>query len=308
MNLSIPTVTKLVGELLTDGYIIDYGKQETHGGRRPNIYGIKPDSGYFVGVDIKRNSIYLLMLDFTGQVVAELQQQALVEEQSDAAIDALCLMIDSFIEMTTVEKSKVFSVGLCVGSRVSVQTGETYSVFKNIDGKLRDVMSQKLGLEVIVDNDSRSMAYGEFMEGVVKKQRNVLLINLNWGLGLGIIIDGELYYGSSDFAGEFGHMPTFDNEVICRCGKKGCLETEVSGLALHRRFIEQVQAGSSSILANAVHMGKDIDVADIVQAALQEDVLAIDRNGQTGNPLGQYLAGLSHLFNPSVMVIYVSVA
>ena len=174
MALSVPTVTKLVGELLTDGYLIDCGKQETNGGRRPNIYGIRPDSGYFVGVDIKRDGVHIAMLDFTGEMVMDMKQPSLVDHGSDAGIDALCQQIDSFIEMASVERSKVLSIGICVGSRVRANTGEAFSVFTSIDGSLRDILHEKLGIPVLIDNDSRSMAFGEYMSGVVEKQSHVL--------------------------------------------------------------------------------------------------------------------------------------
>ena len=73
------------------------------------------------------------------------------------------------------------------------------------------------------------MTYGEYMKGVVQGEKNILFVNMAWGLGLGIIIDGNLYYGKSGFSGEFGHFCMFENEVLCHCGKKGCLETEASG-------------------------------------------------------------------------------
>ena len=303
MALSVPTVTKLVGELLTDGYLIDCGKQETNGGRRPNIYGIRPDSGYFVGVDIKRDGVHIAMLDFTGEMVMDMKQPSLVDHGSDAGIDALCQQIDSFIEMASVERSKVLSIGICVGSRVRANTGEAFSVFTSIDGSLRDILHEKLGIPVLIDNDSRSMAFGEYMSGVVEKQRHVLFVNINWGLGLGVIIDGQLYYGRSGFAGEFGHMSMFDNEVICRCGKKGCLETEVSGSALYRRFMEQLQNGSSSILAAEIQKGTKIGLQDIVDAAKNGDILSIELIESIGAQLGKHLSGMINLFNPELVIL-----
>ena len=91
------------------------------------------------------------------------------------------------------------------------------------------------------------MAYGEFLQGVVNGEKNILYINLSWGLGLGIILNGEIYGGKSGFAGELGHVNVFDNEIICHCGKKGCLETEVSGSALYRMLIERIQAGNHQL-------------------------------------------------------------
>lgn len=71
-----------------------------------------------------------------------------------------------------------------------------------------------------IDNDTRAMAYGELLKGVVKGEKDVVFINLSWGLGSAFIIDGKIYTGRSGFSGEFGHFNVFDNEIICRCGKR----------------------------------------------------------------------------------------
>ena len=72
-----------------------------------------------------------------------------------------------------------------------------------------------------IDNDTRAMIYGEYMQGAVKGEKNIILINVSWGLGMGIIIDGKLYKGKSGFSGEFGHNYGYENEIICHCGKIG---------------------------------------------------------------------------------------
>jgi predicted NBD/HSP70 family sugar kinase len=163
-------------------------------------------------------------------------------------------------------------------------------------------------MHVTIDNDSRSMAYGEFMSGVVKGEKNILFVNVSWGLGLGIITDGKLYYGKSGFSGEFGHLGVFDNEVICHCGKKGCLETEASGSFIYRRFMEKVAEGNSSILEKRIKKGETIIQEDILDAALKEDMLAIELIEEVGNTLGKHIAGLINLFNPELVIIGGAVA
>ena len=104
------------------------------------------------------------------------------------------------------------------------------------------------------------MTYGEYMKGVVQGEKNILFVNMAWGLGVGIIIDGNLYYGKSGFSGEFGHFCMFENEVLCHCGKKGCLETEASGSAFHRILMERHREGSNTILAQKLDSGEDISL------------------------------------------------
>lgn len=92
------------------------------------------------------------------------------------------------------------------------------------------------------------MAFGEFACGAVQEEKDVLFITLDYGTGMGIMINGKLFYGKSGFSGELGHIPFFENEIICHCGKKGCLETEVSGSALIRNFRDRIKEGSTSIV------------------------------------------------------------
>ena len=147
------------------------------------------------------------------------------------------------------------------------------------------------------------MAYGEFMKGSVQSENNVIFVNVSWGLGIGIIIDKKLYYGKSGFSGEFGHFPAFDNEIICHCGKKGCLETEASGLAIHRKVLERIRKGESSIITQQVKDLNKLTLTDIVRATNLEDPLCIEIVEEVGLKLGKYVAGLINIFNPELVVI-----
>ena len=168
---------------------------------------------------------------------------------------------------------------------------------------MTEVFKERFGINVTIDNDSRSMAYGEYMKGCVSGEKNVLFVNVSWGLGTGIIINGQLYYGKSGFSGEFGHMTAFDNEIICHCGKKGCLETEASGSYIHRKFLEKIAEGYSSSLTKKIEKNKSIVLEDIIHAALNEDILAIELIEDVGNTLGKHIAGLINLLNPELVVV-----
>mgnify|MGYP005611341273 FL=1 len=164
-------------------------------------------------------------------------------------------------------------------------------------------MTEKLNFNVGIDNDTRAMALGEYMAGVVEGEKNVIFVNISWGLGIGIIIDGKPYYGKSGFSGEFGHFPIFDNEILCHCGKKGCLETEASGMAIHRMVIERINNGESSILTEEVKDLNKLTLTDILNAVAKEDPLCIEIIEDVGYTLGKYIAGLINIFNPELVVI-----
>ncbi len=303
MDLSVPTVTKLVGELIEEGYVVDFGKQETNGGRRPNIYGVNPDSGYFIGVDIKKFRINIALINFKGEMIESKFSIPFNYENTQESFDQLCNIINSFVEGLSISKPKILSVGINITGRVNTETGHSYSLYFFNEKPLTEVFQERLGIHVTIDNDSRAMAYGEFINGIVNGEKNVLFVNVSWGLGLGIITDGKLYYGKSGFSGEFGHLSTFDNEILCHCGKKGCLETQASGSFIFRRFLEKIAEGNSSILEKRIKKGEAIIQEDIIDAALKEDMLAIELIEEVGNTLGKHIAGLINLFNPELVII-----
>lgn len=301
INLSIPTITKVVSELQTSGYVNEYGKQETGEGRRPILYGLNPDSGFFVGVEIKEHFVNLGLMNFRGDLVQLDDNVPCLIENSMSSIDDLCKHVAEFIDKADVERSKILNVTFCIAGRVNSESGYSYTLYNFLESPLTGVISDKLGYQVSIENDTRAFAYGEFMKGAVNGERNVLFVNLSWGLGLGIIIDGDLYRGKSGFAGEIGHMHTFDNDILCHCGKKGCLETEASGSALQRIVRQRVEQGESSNLAKK---GDDMFALDnILEAINDEDPLCIDVIDGIGMKLGDSLANLINIFNPELVVV-----
>ena len=147
------------------------------------------------------------------------------------------------------------------------------------------------------------MADGEYMSLGKKADPDMIFINVSWGLGMGIIMDGRLYYGKSGYSGELGHFPVLDNDIICRCGKVGCLETGASGSALHRMIIEKLKKGQASTMAENYHKKGDVELDEILRAVEEGDVLAIDAIGQIGDTLGRGISGVLNVFNPGLVVI-----
>jgi predicted NBD/HSP70 family sugar kinase len=190
-----------------------------------------------------------------------------------------------------------------MSGRINHLTGYSYSFFHFQEEPLSSIIEKEIGIPTFIENDSRSMAYGEFMAGVVKFERNVLFINVDYGIGMGILIDGNLYYGKSGFSGELGHIPFFNNEIICHCGKKGCLETETSGIALLNTVKEKIRQGTSSILMNKQKKVDDLQLQDIIDAALKEDMLVIETLADMGEKLGKALAVLINIFNPELVIL-----
>ena len=123
MNLSVPTVTKMIGELINEGFVSDFGKQGTNGGRRPNMYGLNPNAGYFVGVDIAKDHISLGVITFKGQLIEYAGKREFVLENTNQSLDELCRIINNFIDHLSIARKKIVSVGINLSGRVNSESG-----------------------------------------------------------------------------------------------------------------------------------------------------------------------------------------
>lgn len=304
LDLSIPTVTKFISEMCEDGYINDYGKLETSGGRHPSLYGLNPESGYFIGVDIKKFAVNIGLINFKGDMMELKMNIPYKLENTPEAMEELCKLINSFIKKAKVNTEKILNININISGRVNPESGYSFSQFNFSERPLAEILTEKIGYQVCIDNDTRAMTYGEYLQGCVKGEKNIIFVNLSWGLGIGIIIDGKIYTGKSGFSGEFGHINVFDNEILCHCGKKGCLETEASGSALYRTLLERIKNGECSILSGRIDNRElPLTLDEIIAAVNKEDLLCIEIVEEIGQKLGKQIAGLINIFNPELVII-----
>lgn len=304
LELSVPTVTKFINEMYDDGYINDYGKLETSSGRHPSLYGLNPESGYFIGVDIKRFALNIGLINFKGEMMELKMDIPYKFRNTMEALEELCVLIREFIRETGIDDRKILNISVNISGRVNPESGYSFSTFNFSERPLAEILKEKIGYSVCIDNDTRAMTYGEHVQGCVNGEKNILFVNISWGLGIGIVIDGKIYTGKSGFSGEFGHINAFDNEILCHCGKKGCLETETSGSALYRILLERIAGGENSILSERVtETGNPLTLDEIITAVEKEDLLCIEIVEEIGQKLGRQIAGLISIFNPELVII-----
>ena len=304
IGTSIPTSTKLVQELLAEGFLQDLGKQGTSGGRRPSIFGLNPNAGFFVGVDVARQHLHVAITDFKGNLVSFVQDIEFVLQSNADSFKEICSIVKRVVAEQGINWDKVLGVGVSLSGRVNPEEGYSLTYFVRDDLPLKAIFQNELKVPVNIENDSRAMTFGEYLyDDQARSESNMLFINLSWGLGMGMILDGRLYYGKSGFSGEIGHFPLLDNDKICRCGKIGCLETGASGSALYHIILDELAAGRASCLSAKYRAGEEIGLEDILNAIKAEDVLGIDAIGKVGEALGRGIAGLINIFNPGLVVI-----
>ncbi|MEG1644377.1 MAG: ROK family protein [Alistipes sp.] len=303
LHVSVPTITKLVQELVDDNIVIDLGKVETPGGRRPNVFGLANSAIYFVGVHVGRDNMSFLVTDLQNNIIKQEFDTTFELLDRPQCLEHICTNIDNFIINCGIDRNKILGVGIGMTGRVNPDTGRSYKYFTTNESSLRDIFEDRFGLRVLLENDTRARCYAEYTCGKSKNESDVLYLHLGRGVAIGIVVDGKLYYGKSGFAGEFGHIPFFDNEIICSCGKKGCLETEVSGIAIEEKILTQIENGVNTILRDKYDRKEGIHIDDIIAAAKNDDTLSIELIEEAGEKVGKAIAFLINTFNPETVIV-----
>lgn len=304
MGISLPTVTKALNELMEKGLVHEVGKKDNAMGRIPIIYDLNPHSGYFLGISPENGALALGISDFCGNMVAPKTYVSYAYEDTPECFDNLCDIVTTYIDNAPIDKSKLLNICMNVAERVNPFKGTAYNTFTFLDNPLAQVLSERINFPVCIENDTRSMTYGEYVKGCAKGLKNVIFVNVCWGIGIGIIIDGKLYYGKSGYSGEFGHMPIYNNGIICHCGKIGCVETETSGWALQKKLTKLLLEGRKSVLSNkVVNRKEELRLKDILRAIEKEDVLSQETLQTVADELGKNLAGVINIFNPEMLVV-----
>ena len=304
LGVSVPYTTKTLNELIEDGLIEVTGKKDNYSKRAPKIYDLIATSGYFLGIDTGKQSLTFGICDFCGNMVAEPELIHFDYQDTPECFDRFINLINEYIQRSGIARSQIKKACMSIGGRVNPETGCAYNYFTCTAMPLAEALTERLDLPFCIDNDTRCMTYGEYLKGVCKGLRNIIFVNISWGIGIGIIFDGKLYLGKSGFSGEIGHMHIYNNDIICHCGKTGCMETETSGSALLRKMKEALENGGTSVLSDKVkNQHQELTLQDILDAIKKEDVLSIETLQKVAVELGTNLAGIINIFNPEMLVI-----
>jgi N-acetylglucosamine repressor len=303
VKLSTPKIISLLNELKAEGLVEELGQGSSSGGRRPNLYGNKEDAFYIIGISINIYKTSVSIFNAKNQKVTDDQILTLTISHGTTIIDPIVDFTENVIREKQIPRDKILGIGIEMPGMVDSETGinKTYMVS---DQPVAEVFSKKFRMEVLIENDAKARAFAELRFGLAHARQNVLAIHLDWGIGLGIIVNGKLYKGRDGFAGEFGHLPMVDNGILCKCGKQGCLETVASGIALARMAKEGIKTGRSSFLSelNENHQEHD-EIKNVIQAATMGDQYSISILANIGQWFGKGLAYLIQIFNPELIIL-----
>ncbi|MBN8865179.1 MAG: ROK family protein [Sphingobacteriales bacterium] len=301
---SLPLTMKILNELIAEGYVRESGFAPSSGGRRPVMYSIVPDTIYILSVAMDQLVTRITLMDIHNEHVTEIERFELPLFNNPDVVKVLAEKMNEVIEKSGVARRKVIGAGIGMPGFIDFNKGINYS-YAIPDGQtLTEYLSEKLDMPVYLDNDSSLIALAEFRFGAARHKRNAMVINIGWGIGLGMVINGELFRGHDGFAGEFSHMPMFNNNKLCECGKTGCLETEASLLVVVEKAAEGVKQGRLSNLGPQFPSGHfEQDCEAVIRAATMGDQFAIELLSEAGYNIGRGVAILIHLVNPELVIL-----
>lgn len=303
-KFSLPMVSDLIKELLTENYIVPAETPELKVGRPPNTVRLNPDAAYIIGIDIGRTVTNLVVINLKEEIVADLNLPAVNLQNQETLIENLKDEIEQIITKADILQEKVIGIGIAIPGLVNSNLGRSYT-YLNLEGqKIRDLIEERLNKHIVVENDANAMALGELHFGQARRIRNAMVINLGWGIGSGLILNGEIYRGKSGFAGEFGHIIVEENGPLCACGKQGCLETLTSGKAIGKIAKNLLKSGAKSrLLKEYGDRIDDITPESIIDFALKGDHFSIELLEKSGHYIGKCLGIVINMFNPERIIL-----
>ena len=302
---SVPLITTTVSDLINEGYVIESAEPRSTGGRRASVYLLNQEKQrYIVAVAMDQMVTRVEIYDLLNNVKMAHEVLDLQLNRDTAEPTKLAAFLKDYISRSGIPAAQILGVGIGMPGFIDSKLGINYTFFKlKGDNNLLSYLKAELGLPVFIDNDSSLIALAELRFGMGKGLQEVLVVNMNWGVGLGMIINGKLFRGHSGYAGEFSHIPLSQSNKLCSCGKRGCLEVDTSLSVLVEKAKAEIEKGVSSSLEQLFKDKSKLEGDHFLQAANAGDPLAVSILSEAAFLIGKGLATLIHIINPEVIVI-----
>lgn len=306
MNLSRPSVSEIVSELMNEGWIRELSGTKQGRGRTPIPLVINPSGRSVIGIEIGSSQITIVLCNLNAEIM---WKKTLPIKQDDLPVEVLdnvCSYIKHMIFQYQIPNNQLLGIGVAMHGIVDPQRG--LSVFaphlgwRNIP--IKQHIESKLGCLVVVENDCNSSSLGELWFGCGQGEKNFITVLVDYGIGSSIITDGRIFHGVHHTAGQIGHITVDEDGPLCSCGNYGCLEMLSSEPAILRQVIKRLRVGETSVLNDWLE-GEvdDLQIQDVYKAVHLGDPLAQDVLIKAGRSLGIGFANLINLFNPSFLIL-----
>jgi len=298
---SVPNITKVVNSLLADKLIAESGLAPSTGGRRAAQFELNQAiHPHLIAVAVDQYKTSITVYDIqNNQIIIPIEIENPLINFNEAYQNIIDLIERTINQL---ENLSYLGIGITVPGFVEQKTGINNSyTAENTLYNLKDQIQNHFHIPTYIENDSSAIAIAEKKFGKALDTQNALVINLNWGVGLGMIVNNQLFRGHSGYAGEFSHIPLSSTNKLCSCGKKGCVEVEASLLSAIEYTNERISEGEESVLKTSLK--NSIDAENLIHAVQAGDQLAISAVKHISHMLGKGIATLIHIMNPEKIII-----
>jgi predicted NBD/HSP70 family sugar kinase len=300
-DLSRSTVSEVVGALLPTGLVSEGGPGESLGGRRPIMLHFEDDACCILGAEMGASHVAVVLTNLRGRVLRWEHRDHPVRTDPEGTRRLVAELCAAALAARPGAARRLVGIGVAVASPVDPKHPYALSevvlpVWKGQSGL--EALGERFGVPVMVDNDANLGALAEYWWGAGRGVRDFAYVKVGTGVGSGHVIGGELYRGSTGFAGEIGHLSIDPHGEPCICGLRGCLAMHVGSPALVKRARTLLPEYPGSMLE-----GVEVTITGIEAAALAADPLAIRVTREAAEFLGIAVAGMLNLMNPSVVVV-----
>lgn len=304
-NKSIPVITKSINSLMEMNLIEENGFAVSTGGRRAIQFKVNNRLSRYmlvIALDQYYTSVYIFNLE--NKVIEQITDQYNPLACASDALQNIINYADQLIAKSNIPLANFIAAGISMPGFVDTEKNVNDSYDKKCNlHNIKKHIAEHFKIPTIIENDSTCIAFAEQKFGAAKKTKSALVINLNWGVGLGMIVNGQIFKGSSGYAGEFSHIPLSQSNALCSCGKKGCLEVEASLTAAVKNVQTELKSGEKSSLQAQEHTDL-LTLGDaLLENAIHGDQLAVASLGKIGYMLGKGISTLIHILNPEVIII-----
>lgn len=300
-------ISGIVRELVEAGYVYELGRGPSSGGRRPITLAFNPENGYILGAEITRQYSTIGIVDLQLKPIA-IRRDRIEMADPEAGLTQLMAAMENLAEVSGIPEAKILGSGFAVPGLID---RESYILKRspNLGERWRELPLAKwlegmLKRPFTVENNSNAAALAEYTLGAGKGVKDLAYVNLGEGFSTGVILNGEVVYGSRGFAGEMGHTVVVENGPLCNCGNRGCLESLYAVPALERRAnMELVLYGPDDSLKSVWLDKGEVDIEDILAAVRAEGGYALELIRQAGWSIGLGIAGIINFYNPEIIVL-----
>ena len=304
VEVSTPTMQGLLDELIEENIVKSLGAGSSKGGRRPTLYGLRRRAFYVLSIDIGTHATRFTIIDSANKKIIPVEEVPLLLNNDMESVNKIYESAMVLVKNSKIKYEHILGVGIDMPGLVEREKGINHSLF-NFEEPIAEIFSRLFEKPVVIENDAQAKALAEFRFGKAIGKKHVLVIQIGWGVGMGMILNGKPYYGARGFSGEFAHIPMVDEKgYLCSCGMRGCLETVSSGAALQRYAIEGINTGEMTLIQDMAN-GKTENITPrlILAAAQHGDQFAISIISKIGFDLGKGIASLIQILDPEMIIL-----